>query len=913
MQRWNDAVAWLPIAILATGGALVISAAFTEFVARVIPASWGRIDSLRPSPAESSLLFRTFFGIVAGALVFLVVFASVSWKIAQNTARKDIENQLSARAWLASQEIPVFLETGENLTLQLASDDHFLTQTPTNLGLFLKNQVSSTAFFSQLVLFDQDLNLLASSQPDKDPPSALTQVEVDAIKAVLAGQGIQTISVAPADGGLAAQIGFVALINRGIGKNNWALFAKTSLATNPFTAAVIQSFSELNSIQGVGQLIDGKRNILFNPDPALVMSKYTGTLPDQAAFQDQLDTNRNPQIVYSQRLSGQDWAIVLSIPESKIQLMAWTAWSPLFLIVFIIIVISAAGLFWGLKGVTRSLRRLSSEARTMTQGQPDRPFSTSRAVDEVGQLRDSFEHMRLSLTARLAELNRLLQVSQGVASSLEVSDAIHPILEAAYNEQACLATVILVDDAAVDLAARAQEVVISGRMSIGPASQLYAYLDKEILRLTKQRGLVALGNLTRGRALNLAPKSVYPGALIAVALRHEARFYGALWVGYDHPRKFSKEEVSFLDTLAGEAALAAANAHLYSTAEVGRRRLEAILASTPDPVLVTDQNNRLLLTNQAAQQCQGLGDFSTLAKPVEDVISQKDVLSLLISNEKEPLSREIVFPDGCTYHTMVSTLVVDNKMLGKVCVLRDVTHYKELDAIKSEFVATVSHDLRFPLTLIRGYATMLPMVGDLNEQQKGYVQKMTTEVENISRLVNNLLDLGRIEAGVGLQLGRISAGDIANYVVAALQAQAAQKSIDLTVEIPYESQLDLEVDSALLQQAVYNLVENAVKYTPVHGKVKLVIESLPGNILFSVQDNGIGIAPIDQPRLFEKFYRGGQRDANQISGSGLGLAIVKSIAERHGGRVWLESVLGKGSKFYLEIPRDSSRIAAKTT
>ena len=512
--------------------------------------------------------------------------------------------------------------------------------------------------------------------------------------------------------------------------------------------------------------------------------------------------------------------------------------------------------------------------------------------------------MQLSLIARLAELNRLLQVSQGVAASLEISDAIYPILEAAYNEEACLASVILVDEISA-----VNDPEVTDKLGIGPAYQLYSNLDNEIIALTRQRGLVALGNLTRGRALGKASNSAHPGAIIAVALRHEAHFYGALWVAYDNPKIFSKEEISFMDTLAGEAAMAAANAHLYSTAEAGRRRLEAILASTPDPVLVTDQNKHLLLSNQAARHCQGLGDFSVTSKLVSEVIHQKDVLGLLLSDEKEALSREIVFPDGRTYHTIVSTLVVDRKMLGKVCLLRDVTYYKELDALKSEFVATVSHDLRFPLTLIRGYATMLPMVGDLNDQQNGYVHKMINEVESISRLVNNLLDLGRIEAGIGLQIGKISARDIANYVVASLHAQAAQKSIDLTVDIPTESHLDLEVDSALLQQAVYNLVENAVKYTPVHGKVSLTIESLPDSVLFCVKDNGVGIAPIDQPRLFEKFYRGGQRDANQMSGSGLGLAIVKSIVERHGGKVWLESVLGKGSDFYLEIPRNSSKIA----
>jgi signal transduction histidine kinase len=239
-----------------------------------------------------------------------------------------------------------------------------------------------------------------------------------------------------------------------------------------------------------------------------------------------------------------------------------------------------------------------------------------------------------------------------------------------------------------------------------------------------------------------------------------------------------------------------------------------------------------------------------------------------------------------------------------VCVLRDVTEFKKLDALKSEFVSTVSHDLRSPLTLIRGYATMLQMVGELNEQQSGYARKIITSVENMSRLVNNLLDLGRIEAGITLQLEKVNIQDVLDKVVSGLQLQAAQKLIQLDLEIPDQADLLIEADQALLQQALYNLVENAIKYTEADGTVNVNLHSHEDRIIFEVRDSGIGIAPADQPRIFEKFFRAGRRGLQHDKGTGLGLTIVKSIAERHGGRVWLESQLGKGSIFFLEIPRN---------
>jgi signal transduction histidine kinase len=222
--------------------------------------------------------------------------------------------------------------------------------------------------------------------------------------------------------------------------------------------------------------------------------------------------------------------------------------------------------------------------------------------------------------------------------------------------------------------------------------------------------------------------------------------------------------------------------------------------------------------------------------------------------------------------------------------------------LKSDFVSTVSHDLRSPLTLMRGYATMLEMAGTLNDQQKSYTKMIVQGVDNMAKLVNNLLDLGRIDFGVGLQVDSIPVLDILERVTSALQLQAKQKNISLGVEIPKDMPHAIEADQALLHQAIYNLVENALKYTPEGGEVTVNLLTAPTTLTFAIQDSGIGIPASDVPRLFEKFYRGTNREALAQRGTGLGLAIVKSIAERHGGKVWVESELGKGSIFHLQIP-----------
>jgi two-component system, OmpR family, phosphate regulon sensor histidine kinase PhoR len=504
--------------------------------------------------------------------------------------------------------------------------------------------------------------------------------------------------------------------------------------------------------------------------------------------------------------------------------------------------------------------------------------------------------MRVSLRDRLEELNRLLVVSQGVASTLEMEEAFQPVLDAALVGGASAARVVLSPQLLPEA-----PIESPSWFSAGTSRDTYASLDEQILNLAEKQDHLIWANVARERNLDLDGSVPHPASLMAVALRHKKRYYGVLWVAYDLSHAFSDGDIRFISTLAGQASLAAANTHLFLNVEVSRRQLEAILNSSPDPVLVTDPRNRLLLANAAAEQALGTKLGKSEGQPTQRLIQQKPLLNLL-SAAGEKQSVEVLLPDGRTYLATASSVLADGHRVGRVCILRDVTHFKELDTLKSEFVSTVSHDLRSPLTLMRGYATMLDMVGALNEQQQSYVSKIITGVENMARLVNDLLDLGRIELGVDLQLEPVSVLDVLEKVTSTLQMQASQKEIDLSLELPKDLPNHIDADPALFHQAVYNLVENAIKYTSEGGQVFVRVHNQVNDLVFEIQDTGIGIAPEDMARLFEKFYRGKAREARTRAGTGLGLAIVRSIAERHGGRVWVESEEGKGSTFYLQIP-----------
>jgi signal transduction histidine kinase len=189
----------------------------------------------------------------------------------------------------------------------------------------------------------------------------------------------------------------------------------------------------------------------------------------------------------------------------------------------------------------------------------------------------------------------------------------------------------------------------------------------------------------------------------------------------------------------------------------------------------------------------------------------------------------------------------------------------------------------------------------MNEQQKEFVSKILTSADQMGNLIENLLDLSRIEAGVGLDLERVQFPDLIESVIQSYRPQAVNKQIALEVEVADDLE-PVEIDPTLIRQAIANLVDNAIKYTSAGGNVIVSAHQQKGNQYLSVKDDGLGIAPTDQARLFERFYRARRQETLNIKGTGLGLAIVKSIVQQHGGDVGVESRLGDGSTFTLHFP-----------
>ena len=324
-------------------------------------------------------------------------------------------------------------------------------------------------------------------------------------------------------------------------------------------------------------------------------------------------------------------------------------------------------------------------------------------------------------------------------------------------------------------------------------------------------------------------------------------------------------------------------------------RYTHVLAGLVDGFILAKADGHLLMVNKAASQIFQLGDVQVEGKLVNDVFSQPDLLDIFKAHNSFPHRREISVESGQIYSAQAS-LIPDT---GIAVVLQEITHLKELDRIKTDFVNTVSHDIRSPLTAIYGFVGLIDRVGPINEQQAEFIRHIQASVQHITSLINDLMDLGRVEAGYDLQMEEVDMGTIIEQSIGNLDYQMNEKMQELVVSIPAD--LPVILGNALhLQRMVTNLIENAVKFTPVMGKITVRCRAEANQVILEVSDSGPGIPLADQPHIFEKFYRGSNLSLS-TPGTGLGLSIVKSILERHHGRIWLESS-PRGTNFSVILP-----------
>jgi PAS domain S-box-containing protein len=410
---------------------------------------------------------------------------------------------------------------------------------------------------------------------------------------------------------------------------------------------------------------------------------------------------------------------------------------------------------------------------------------------------------------------------------------------------------------------------------------------------------------------------------------------GALLLYYGEEGHFSSDQLNLLQAAANQFAVAINNGELFQlirdqaedlgtmlrAQQVEASRSTAMLAGVADGVLVTDDSGAISLFNESAETILGLDSDQVVGKSIDEFTglfgrAARSWMEAIqqwshdppSAKANESFSDQITLEDGKVVSVRLSPVSVRDEFLGTVSIFQDVTHEVEVDKLKSEFVATVSHELRTPMTPIKGYVDFLLMggAGDLNEQQMNFMEIIKSNTDRLGILVNDLLDISRIEAGqVGLTFQLLDLREFAEEIVATTLRRAQVEGKPMNIELAAEKDVPLvEGDPERIRQIMSNLIDNAFNYTQEHGNIKVLIYKTRGEVQVEVEDSGIGIAPEEQEKVFERFYRGENPLVMATAGTGLGLPIVKQLVEMHKGKIWLESTgkSGEGSKFSFTLP-----------
>jgi two-component system phosphate regulon sensor histidine kinase PhoR len=493
---------------------------------------------------------------------------------------------------------------------------------------------------------------------------------------------------------------------------------------------------------------------------------------------------------------------------------------------------------------------------------------------------------------RVRELETLAQLAKNINRHLDLDQALASIVDAAVRlTGAEEGSLMLVDESTGELYMRASK-----------------NFDEEFVRTFRMKVEDSLAGevIHRGEPILLdgeGPKKIKSSflvySLIFVPLRIKEKTVGLLGVDNRAARRPLREsDLSLMAALAEHAVIALENARLHEATQSQMHQLETVIRQVEDGVIIADPEGRILLANRTVRQLFHLGDEALVGRPLKEAFPNLELQYLFARRQSpHPAQRrtEITLADERVFNAHLTAI----EGVGYVFVMNDITQLKELDRLKSEFVATVSHDLRSPLTTILGYVDLIERAGPVTEQQKTFIRRIQNSVGSITLLISDLLDLGKIESGIDTLKEPVQLNSIARNALEGVRSRAEAKHIQLEVALD-ETIPSLNGNPVRLRQMIANLLDNAVKYTPDGGTVGLSTHREEDQALLRVSDSGIGIPPGELPYVFNKFYRAS--NVQNTVGTGLGLSIVKSIAEIHGGRVWVDSAGGEETKFTVVLP-----------
>ena len=464
----------------------------------------------------------------------------------------------------------------------------------------------------------------------------------------------------------------------------------------------------------------------------------------------------------------------------------------------------------------------------------------------------------------------------------------------------------------------ADELVVTTGEGDGTASVLEArspatgWLSGDVFQ---SRAPLALADAAGDERLRAADPLLALGyrAYLGVPLAGpEGSLHGVLSVYGKRPKAWRDEEIEALRALAANASAALANAELYQRVAIEKEQSAAILANIADGIVAVDREGQVVLWNRAAEQITGVPTEEALGRTPQQVLGRNLEAAGTIAGADRLVS---ILRGGDEVWLSVTEAIMRDPagaVAGRIYAFRDISAERLVEQMKSDFVSTVSHELRRPLTSIYGFAETLLRRDVLfsDEERRVFLGYIASESERLTTIVDALLNVARLDTGdLQVTLGPTDVGSLVSEAVAAVQEAAAANGHRFVLELPDEP-VAAEADSEKLRLVLSHLLDNAIKYSPNGGNVTVAARRRRDTVEVTVADEGVGIPQSEQERIFRKFYRGDGGAGRTAGGTGLGLFIAQGLVTAMGGRIWVSSVEGEGSRFTFELPLAQARALA---
>jgi len=511
---------------------------------------------------------------------------------------------------------------------------------------------------------------------------------------------------------------------------------------------------------------------------------------------------------------------------------------------------------------------------------------------------------------RVRQRDYLLEISRSITEELDLNKLLSRIVH--------LSAEILAGHAGL-IALRQSDGSLQIASSFGIQPDFLTHL-KPLLADIPEHGDSARFQLPEvNRRLQRITEATSMGLLTCVGLPliAQSEVLGAIFVFRSYRGPFSRGDRDLLQSFASQAAIAVHNARLYTRVAEQNQHLDAIVESSADGIFILDPGLRFERFNRSCSRLTGYSPEEVIGKEHDEIIvwrSRQHGQTLqeagaggwpLSANSTLYTEGDLRRRDGGTISlgiTYAPTLSESGKLMSIVANMRDITKFREAEELKSTFISIISHELRTPVALIKGY------VGTLRREDADWdpeiiddsLQVIEEEADRLAGLIDDLLDASRLQAGaLMLDFSEVAIDTIARRLVERFRTQSERHSF----EVSFSPDFPLVVaDEGRLTQVLSNLLSNAVKYSPDGGKVTIRGSRPPGEIVVCVSDEGTGIAREDLPRVFDRFYRSSAA-ARKTKGAGLGLFLAKAVVEAHGGRIWVDDQIGGGARICFSLPR----------